>query len=125
MLFDTDILIWILRGNTKAAKVISEYTDRSISIVTYMELIQGAKNKQEVRMIKHFISDCNLQLISLTENIGHRASIYMEEYNLKNGMSLADALIAATATENLSRLCTGNKRHYSLINDLDIKLFTP
>ena len=125
MLFDTDILIWVFRGNMKAARLLDEAEDRNLSIVTYMELLQGAKNKQEIRMIKNFIFDFNFRLISLTENIGHRASIYMEEYSLSNGMCLADALIAATATENLITLCTGNKKHYNIIIDINLKLFKP
>ena len=109
----------------KAAKLLDEVEDRNLSIVTYMELLQGAKNKQEIKMIKNFIFDFNFRLISLTENIGHRAAIYMEEYSLRSGMCLADALIAATATENLITICTGNKKHYNLINDINIKLFKP
>ena len=125
MLFDTDILIWVFRGHMKAAKLLDEVEDRNLSIVTYMELLQGVKNKQEIRMIKSFIFDFNFRLIPLTENIGHRASIYMEEYSLRSGMCLADALIAATATENSITLCTGNKKHYNLILDINLKLFKP
>jgi predicted nucleic acid-binding protein len=45
MLYDTDILIWVQRGNDKAAHVIDEDNERCISIFTYMELLQCAKNK--------------------------------------------------------------------------------
>jgi len=48
MIFDTDILIWIQRGNEKAAAMVDADTDRFISIITYMELLQKAKNNQQI-----------------------------------------------------------------------------
>jgi len=125
MLFDTDVLIWVLRGNTKAAKAVDDANARSISVVTYMELLQGARNKDEVRMIKAFLSDMQFATLPLTENTGHRASIYMEEYGLKIAMGLADALIAATAVETNSTLITANDKHYKAVRELQIKRFRP
>lgn len=122
MLFDTDVLIWVFRGKEKAAKIIEETSERHISVITYMELLQGVRNQQESTAIKAFLADY-FHVLPLTENIGHRASIYMEEYSLKAGMRLADALIAATAVENNIPLCTGNRKHYRVINELEIKHF--
>ena len=83
MLFDTDIIIWCLRGNEKAATVIDNADERSISVVSYMELLQEARDKKELKEIRIFLSDTGFSIIPVTENIGHRASIYMEEYCLK------------------------------------------
>jgi len=125
MLFDTDVLIWVLRGNPKAAAVVDAADRRGLSVVTYMELLQGARDRREVKAIKAFLADCGFEVVPLTENIGHRATIYMEEYALKAGMSMADALVAATAVESQRTLCTANNRHYRPIGDLDIKLLRP
>ena len=125
MLFDTDVLIWVFRGNPKAAKWIEGTVDRFLSVISYMELIQGARDKQEVRTIKAFLADAGFQMAPLSENIGHRASIYMEEFGLKAGMSMADALLAATAVENHLALCTANQRHYRGISELQLKPFQP
>jgi len=46
MLIDTDVLIWVSRGNDKAIEVLDNIESIVISDVTYMELIQGAFNKQ-------------------------------------------------------------------------------
>jgi len=97
VLFDTDVLVWVFRGNRKAATLLDRTAPRAVSIVTYMELVQGAHNRAELRRIKSLLSDLNVQILALTENIGYRAAVYMEEYGLKAGLCLADALIAATA----------------------------
>lgn len=78
-----------------------------------------------MREIKHFLNDHAIQTLPLTENIGHRASVYMEEYTLKTALSLADALIAATAVERHLTLCTANRKHYRAINELDMETFRP
>lgn len=125
MLFDTDMLIWVLRGNAKAAEAIDDCDQRSLSVVTYMELLQGARNKAEIRAIKVFLADMRFAAFPLTENIGHRASIYMEEYALAESISMADALIAATAIEANESLISGNAKHYKAIQELELKRFRP
>ena len=123
MLFDTDILIWIQKGNQKAASTIERSEKRFISIQTYMELMQCAQNKSQQRVIKNFISSYEFRVLPLTENIGHRASIYVEEYSLSTGLRAGDAIIAATATENDMELMTGNQKHFKGIKDLRLKIF--
>ena len=45
MIYDTDILIWVQRGNENAARLIEKDEEKHLSIQSYMELLQGAKNK--------------------------------------------------------------------------------
>jgi predicted nucleic acid-binding protein len=97
----------------------------AVSVITYMELVQGARDKKEMKAISSFLADMNIPVLPLTENIGHRASIYLEEHALKDGMAMADALIAATATERSLSLCTGNAKHFKVINDLGLSIFRP
>jgi predicted nucleic acid-binding protein len=123
MLFDTDIIIWIQRGNGKAAELVDSDNDRSISIITYMELLQNAKNKQQQILIKNYLKEMDFTILPISENIGHRALVYIEEYSLSNGISADDALIAATAIENNQMLISGNYKHYKPINELLFKRF--
>lgn len=125
MFYDTDVLIWVFRGNVKAARLIDQDADRSLSVISYMELLQGAADKSEARLIKDFLKACTFSVLPLTENIGHRASIYMEEFGLSSGLRVADALIAATAAESQLRLCTGDHRHFRIIRELEISAFRP
>ena len=64
-------------------------------------------------------------ILPLSENIGYRASIYMEEYNLSTSISMGDALVAAAAIEANEHLLTGNYKHYTVIKELDVKRFRP
>jgi len=125
VIFDTDIFIWVQRGNRKAANLIDVTPDRYLSVQTFMELLQGAKDKAQQRIVKQFVSDLGFFVLPLTENIGHRALIYVEEYGINSGMRAGDALIAATAIENNMMLTTGNGKHFRSIKDLDLKLFKP
>lgn len=125
MLIDTDVLIWVLRGNAKAARLVDEIPERRISVVTFMELLHGAHDKSESRLIKSFLADLGFRTLPLTENIGHRAAIYIEEYGLGAGLRTADALIAATAAEHGLALCTGDRTHYRAIRDLSLEPFRP
>ena len=123
MLFDTDVLIWVQRGNTNAANLIDDAGDRHLSIQSYMELLQCARNKAQHRYIKDFLKDFSFEVLPQTQNIGHRAAIYVEEYTLSHGVRTGDALIAATAVENNLELCSGNKKHFQCIKDLKLKVF--
>jgi predicted nucleic acid-binding protein len=125
VIFDTDVLIWALRGGAKAGRAIDRAETRAVSMISYMELIQGARDKREVKLIKSFLLDLGFETLPLTENIGHRGSIYMEEYSLSVGMSMADALIAATAVETGQTLITANRKHYRPIQELTLKTFRP
>jgi len=123
--YDTDVIIWIFRGSEKAARMIDQDSDRSLSVISFMELLQGAADKRETRLIRDFLKKSAIAVLPLTENIGHRASIYMEEFGLSSGLRVADALIAATAAENHLRLCTGDQHHFRPIRDLDLVIFKP
>jgi predicted nucleic acid-binding protein len=125
MLVDTDVLVWILRGNPKAARAIDRLERRRVSVVTYMELLQGARDKTEARQIKSFVADLGFEMLPLTQAIGHRAAVYMEEYGSRVALCMGDALIAATATEHAAPLLTGNAKHYKLVSGLELARFKP
>jgi len=76
-------------------------------------------------LIKDLLEDFDFKTILLTENIGHRAVIYMEQQGLKSGLRMADALIAATAVENNLALISGDSRHYRALACLDLMAFRP
>ncbi|MFA5807425.1 MAG: type II toxin-antitoxin system VapC family toxin [bacterium] len=125
MLFDTDVLIWIQRGNVKAARLVDRTDERLISVQTFMELLQAARDKGQHAIIKRYLTDLSFSVLPLTENIGHRALVYVEEYGLSSGMRAGDAIVAATATENGLTLATGNARHFRPVKGLALRIFRP
>lgn len=125
MIYDTDILIWIQRGNEKAARLVDRDEDKYLSIQSYMELLQGAKNRTQHKYVKSFIAEFEFLILPLTENIGHRALIYVEEYSLTSNMRAGDAIVAATAVENNMNLVSSNVKHFKVVRELQLKNFKP
>lgn len=125
MIFDTDIFIWAQRGNEKAAKLMEMSEERHLSIQSFMELLQRAKNKKQHQYTKDFLTSFDFLVLPLTENIGHRASIYVEEYTMASGLRSGDAIIAATAVENNLPLVSSNAKHFKMIKELKLKIFKP
>ena len=125
MIFDTDILIWVQRGNRKAARIVEQEIERLLSVLTYMELLQCAGGKREIESAKDFLKEFGFRTLPLTETIGHRAAIYVEEHTASNGLRAGDAIVAATATEQDLTLCTGNAKHFKPIRELKLRLFKP
>ena len=125
MIFDTDIFIWVQRGNAKAARLIEQEAERMLSVHSYMELLQSVENKQQHEYTKSFLRDFGFITLPLTENVGHRAAIYVEQYALSYGLRAGDAIIAATAAESNQILCSSNAKHFKSIRDLKLKGFRP
>ena len=125
MLFDTDVIIWALRGNRKAADCIDAESVLQLSAVSYMELLKGSRNKDDQRQTTTFVRDMGFETLPIDADVSHRATIYMEEFALSTGLDLADALIAATAAEHKVPICTANDKHYKAIPGIELAVFRP
>jgi len=124
MLVDTDVIIWHMRGSEKARRVLDQ-GDFSISVITYMELVQGMRNKQELQSLRRALRGWQTKVLYLSEEISGKALIYVEKHFLSHSLRLADALIAATAITCDLPLLTGNDKHYRVIKELTVKVFRP
>jgi predicted nucleic acid-binding protein len=125
VIFDTDVLICFFRGMPEAAEFLENQTDREVSIVSIMELYQGARTRDESRIIRRFFQENAFRIIPINEAISHLAVTLIEDHARNNGLQVADALIAATARETASTLATGNIKHFKTIPGLDLKAFHP
>ena len=125
MIIDTDVIIWYLRGDRSAKENIEKNIPFSISVVTYMELIQGMKNKEETRAFQRQMQKWNIDIIQIDQQISSRAMFYVQEYSLSHSMMLADALVAATVVQTGETLLTANDKHYKFIPTVECIRFHP
>lgn len=125
LLIDTDVLIWYLRGNEKARTVIDKQNSFFISVVTYIELVQGMRNKKELTLLRAALRKWGVKIIFINEEISIKAMFYVEQNYLSHSLELADSLIAASAVISGAELLTGNVKHFSMIKELNVKTFKP
>ena len=125
MIVDTDVIIWYMRGNEKARTALEKLDSFNISVVSNMELIQGMRNKTELRELRKAFNEWHVTVLFINEIISAKALFLMERHYLSHSLTLADSLIAATAVSCGMPVFTGNSRHYRMINDLEIRKFTP
>lgn len=118
-LLDTDVLIDIQRGHVPAIDWFSGLQDLpSIPGFVAMELIQDAKNTQQVRNVLKLIAP--LPIVWATEIDSSRALSNFTTYHLSHSLGLIDALIASCAVGLGATLCTFNIKHYRVVPNLVI-----
>lgn len=125
MVIDTDVLIWYMRGNEKAYKAIEDSPNFSISVITYMELVQGMRNKKELNNLRKALRGWNTKILYISEEISAKAMFSVEQHFLSHSIQLADVLIGATAITYGLPLLTGIDKHYKVMKDIQIKKFRP
>lgn len=123
MLVDTDVLIWHLRGYPQATRRLDQIDRLTLSAVTYLEVLQGMRNKAELIAIQKMLERRKAILLPLTETVTLRATALMESLTLSHGLQMGDALIAATALDHGLSLLTGNVKHFAAVEHLLIEGF--
>ena len=112
ILIDSDVLIWLTRGQQSAKARLSEINPWRISAITYMELAQGCRSKEELHRAKRGLERKDTEIVPLTSSISERAMHLIDAHALSDGLQLADALIAATAIEQGFVLLTAFNTNY-------------
>ena len=125
MLIDSDVLVWLTRGHVDAAQRLHELNSWRISVVTYIELAQGCRDKAELARLKRGLAARRTEVLQITPTISRHAAELVDALALSHGMRLADALIGATAIEHGLALITANVRHFGAVSGLQIETFVP
>ncbi len=119
---DTDILIDAARRVEEAIQCLRDIERESIpavSIITQMELLVGCRNKTEQKVVEHFLE--RFQVIRLTEPMSDIAVGLLQQHRLRHGLSIPDALIAATAMALNQPFISKNQRHFRFIKKLQLQ----
>lgn len=120
-LIDSNVLIDVSRGNAAAIKYVDGLVDSwALSQVTAMELIVGARNKRDLATIDGFLSQ--YEVVPLSDSIGMRAYRLLKTYAKSHGLHVFDSLVAATAMEKALTLVTLNRKHYHMIEGLQLEV---
>jgi predicted nucleic acid-binding protein len=125
MLVDTDVLIWHLRGYPNATRRLDELGALTLSAISWLEVLQGMRNKAELVAVKKMLDKRAATLLPVTEAITRRATELMESLTLSHGLQMGDALIAATALKHQLPVLTANVKHFGAVDGLKVEAFTP
>ncbi len=122
-LIDTNIIIWVLRGNTIYERILQELKNKdafSISTITIAEIYKNvfpAEFEDTNKILGQF------EALDVTVPIAKIAGFYWKQYIKKlRKLHILDCLIAATAKEHRLTLLTLNTRHFPMD---DIKVMDP
>ena len=124
MMFDTDIIIWALRGRIWAQHLLVSADSCEISTATWLELLEGARDKRELASLRTMLADLNMRGRAAFRGDRSPGADYLERHALSGGLDALDAIIAATAVERGSVLATGNAKHFKTISGLRIEQHT-
>ena len=91
--------------------------------MSYLELLQGMRNKAELVAVKKMLERRAATLLPMSEAITQRAIALMESLTLSHGLQMGDALIAATALEHGLPVLTANVKHFAPVEGLAVEAF--
>jgi len=115
VLYDSDIIIEILRGRSRIVDAAIALERRGVptycTAIAWAEIYAGLRPGEEPVTQAFFETRGE---IALGSKVGRRAGAYLARYARSHGVELADALVAAAATTSGLRLWTLNRKHYPM-----------
>jgi predicted nucleic acid-binding protein len=124
LLIDTDVLIDYLRNRPQAVSYLENATETLLlSAVTVAELFAGVREGQERTALNAFLGA--FEILPLDRSIAEKGGLFRRDYGKSHGMSLADALIAATAEVQNAQLVTLNSRHFPMLSNVLVPYHKP
>ena len=114
-LMDTNILIDYLSGVAPAREELSRFERPLISWITWMEVLMGASNRQEMQRLEAFLS--GFRIVAIDRPVSELAVAIRREHRI----ALPDAIILASARHMGAMLVTRNTRDFSA-DDPDIRV---
>jgi len=118
ILLDTNIIIDMSRGYKPAVDFINSLDQRNICLLTYFELLNGARNK---RQFDGIVEDSSkYKIYGFSRKIEQIALDMFVKYKLTHGMGIIDSFVAASTVGNNLKLATKNRKHFDFIKGLKV-----
>jgi predicted nucleic acid-binding protein len=119
LLCDTCVIIdYMSERSPKLHNLIDEQVNLFINSIIEMELLQGARNKIELRGIEKRLQ--MFRLLNMQQAIFDLATQFIREYRLSHGLSLPDAVIGATAVYYQMPLFTYNQKDFNFLPTIQL-----
>jgi predicted nucleic acid-binding protein len=106
VVFDTNILVDYLQGIESAREELARYERPGISLITWMEVLIGAQDNGEDRLLRRFLD--RFETLEIGEAVAEQAV----QLRKARRMRLPDAIIWATAKAFDRLLVTRNTRDF-------------
>jgi predicted nucleic acid-binding protein len=124
LLFDSDVLIDVLRSLPVAVAYLKSRTGRLfVSVITVAELHSGVRAGRETTELESLISI--FEVIPVDQDTAILGGGFRRTYLKSQNLALADTLIAATAVREGATLVTLNRKHYPMIPNLIVSYAKP
>ena len=120
-LVDSDIIVDLTRSSVSAADYLDSLEGGwAISTITCLEILVGARTQRETIDLDVVLS--GYRAIPPNEDIARRAHYLVKTYARSHGLLTLDSLIAATALEEGLILVSKNRKHFQMIQDLELEV---
>jgi len=118
VLCDTNIFIEVYRHNIAVSTELEKIGQENIAVsdITCGELLYGAINKAELRLIRNDLD--NVRVLHIDVEISEMAVSLVDKYCLSHKLDIVDALIASTAIYYDIELFTLNTKDFKFIPQL-------
>lgn len=114
MIIDTNILIDFLKGKKEAVDFISQAQPLQTSVIVVSELFSGVSNNSEMVTLRDFL--LFVDQVGINAPIAEQAGLLRRKYYKSHGITIPDALIAATAAQLKVPIATLDKKHFSVLS---------
>lgn len=104
--FDTNILVDYLNGIAKAQREIARHRQGAISIISWMEVMVGARDEDDEQILAEFLGGFE------TLELDRDTAVEAVRLRRTHRMRLPDAIIWATARARGALLVTRNTRDF-------------
>ena len=115
---DSCIVIDSIKGIEDIKNQISQIQTPCINFIVEMELVQGARDKRELKKIVKELNSFNR--LDFHNDIAMLSAQLIKEYALSHNLQIADSIIAATCLVYNISLFTHNKRDFKFIPSLEL-----